>query len=657
MINGIADWLLAPTGLTPHGFCLLWEPGLIWLYALSDVGIAIAYFTIPLGLVVFARRRKDFVFRPVLWLFAAFILLCGATHVLDVVTLWVPAYGLEGVAKAATAVVSLVTAVAVWRLMPLALNLPSPRQMHAADVALRQSEARFRASFERSPVPLYVLDGAERLVSVSDSWLDLFGYTRAEVVGRPVADFRAPLVGSAIIADRARFAAQGEIRDVERSYLRRDGTVVEALVSARLDSIAGGPVSICVLTDVTARRRAEAALRESEARLHQSQKMEAVGQLTGGFAHDINNRLQSISGSLQLMQRRVAQGRPEEVGRHVAAASQAVDRAAGLTHRLLAFSRRQTLQPTAVEPDRLVRGMEDLIRRTLGPQVRLEHEPHDDVWTICCDENQLESAVLNLVINARDAMPDGGTLRISTTAVTLTPADLLAHDDGAPGDYVAIEIADSGTGMAPDVMTHVFEPFFTTKPVGQGTGLGLSQIYGFVRQSGGMVRLESQPGVGTAIRLYFPRHDEAATAAPDSRPTGAPELPGFEAGGRTILIVEDEESVRAQIVEALRDHGCMIVQASDGPAGLRVIQSSLHLDLLLTDIGMPGLNGRQLADAARTSRPELPVILITGYAGAALDVALPPGMEIVRKPFTLDELSARVAAALDRPVASVAASP
>ena len=348
MSDRLADWLFSPAGLTPHGFCLLWEPGLIWLYALSDIGIAIAYFTIPVALATLARRRQDLVFRPVLWLFVVFILLCGTTHVLDVLTLWVPAYGLDGVAKGATALVSLFTAVALWRLMPLALTLPSPAQMREADAAVRQSEARYRASFEHSPVPLYLVNDANIITGVSDSWLDLLGYPRAAVLGRPIDEFRAPGSKVFVDADRARLAANGELREVERRFVRRDGAVVEALVSVRHDRGGAEPVAICVLIDVTARRQTEAALRDSEERLRQSQKMEAVGQLTGGIAHDVNNMLQSIGGSLELMQRRIVQGRPEESGRYVATARRAVDSAAGLMHRLLAFpaGRRCSPQPS-----------------------------------------------------------------------------------------------------------------------------------------------------------------------------------------------------------------------------------------------------------------------------------------------------------------------
>jgi CheY-like chemotaxis protein len=373
--------------------------------------------------------------------------------------------------------------------------------------------------------------------------------------------------------------------------------------------------------------------------------MEAVGQLTGGIAHDFNNMLQAIGGSLELMHKRVGQGRMDEAGQLVDTARQTVKRAASLTNRLLAFARRQALQPRAVEPDDLIEGMADLIRRTTGSGITVELSLHDGIWTVLCDPNQLENVLLNLTINARDAMPGGGRLVIGTKDVSLSEADVASHEEARPGDYVEISVADTGTGMDEATRAHAFEPFFTTKPLGQGTGLGLSQLYGFVRQSDGVVRLDSAPGQGTVVRLYLPRHESVRRHEDESAPRAEPE--GASAG-ETVLLVEDEDSVRAVAAEHLRELGYTVMEVTDGAAALRLLRLGARVDVLVTDVGLPGgLNGRQVADAARERRPGLPVLFITGYADGALDSQLAQGMEVIGKPFALDALATRVQAMLE----------
>jgi PAS domain S-box-containing protein len=646
MLQQVVDWLVDPAGLTPHGFCLLWEPGLIWTHAIADSAIALSYYTIPLALIIFAKRRRDLVFRPVFALFAAFILLCGTVHWLDVLTLWVPAYGLQAAVKACTALVSAVTAVALWRLLPHALALPSPAQLRRVNDALRESEARHRASFEHSPVPLHTLDGNGIITGVSQSWLNLLGYRSAEVVGRHVNDFRAGSTTPWEATDKVQLLHDGEVREVEQRYRRRDGTMVDFLASSRLERRADTIWVVCVLVDITARKQAEAALRAGEERLRHAQKMEAVGQLTGGIAHDFNNMLQGIGGCLELMERRVAEGRAAEVARYVGPARQSVDRAAGLTHRMLAFARRQALQPRSIDPNQLIAGIEDLIQRTVGPATKVVFRLQENVCRTLCDPNQLESALLNLTLNARDAMPDGGVLTVSTVERTLGRDDLAEQNsdepgsetNAAPGHFVEISFSDTGFGMTPHIMARVFEPFFTTKPIGQGTGLGLSQIYGFVRQSGGLVRLQSTPKQGTTVSLFLPRDvtDEAPTNVAHAHSKGDPV-------GGTVLVVEDEGTVRDLITEILEELGCRVLSAEDGLAGLRLVQSQQRVDLLITDIGLPGMNGRQLADAARQTWQRLPVLLITGFAGYALEEnQLAPGMEVLVKPFKVAALADRV---------------
>ena len=383
-----------------------------------------------------------------------------------------------------------------------------------------------------------------------------------------------------------------------------------------------------------------AALMTIEAQLRQSQKMEAVGQLTGGIAHDFNNLLTGITGSLEMMQVRIAQGRVGDVSKYAHAARVASERAAALTHRLLAFSRRQTLDPKAVNVNRLILGMEDLIRRTVGPEIVVEIVGAGGLWTAVVDPNQLENALLNLCINARDAMPDGGTITIETANKWLD--DVGARErDVSPGQYLSLCVTDTGIGMAPDVVNRAFEPFFTTKPLGLGTGLGLSMIYGFARQSGGQVRVYSEVGQGTTMCIYLPRHggsEEPAIATPMHAAAKA-------SAGETVLVVDDEATVRMLLVEVLEESGYCVVEADDGAAGLQILESPVRVDLLITDVGLPGgMNGRQLADAARTRRPSLKVLFITGYAENAVigNGHLDSGMAILTKPFTMDAVRAKV---------------
>ena len=381
--------------------------------------------------------------------------------------------------------------------------------------------------------------------------------------------------------------------------------------------------------------------RELEEQLRQSQKMEAVGQLTGGLAHDFNNLLTGITGSLELLGTRIMQGRYTDLNRYIGAAQGAAGRAAALTHRLLAFSRRQTLDPKPTDVNRLVADMEELVRRTVGPAVAVEVVGAAGLWTTLVDPNQLENAVLNLCINARDAMPEGGRLTIETANRWLDPR--AAHErDVPPGQYVSLCVSDTGTGMPPDVIAKAFDPFFTTKPLGQGTGLGLSMIYGFVRQSGGQARIYSEPGQGAMVCLYLPRHLGDADL-----PAAMPDLadaPRAEQG-ETVLVVDDEPTVRMLVMEVLEELGYAAIEAADGPSGLRVLQSDARVDLLVTDVGLPGgMNGRQMADAARVGRPDLKVMFITGYAENAVvgNGHLEPGMHVMTKPFAMEALATRI---------------
>jgi signal transduction histidine kinase len=412
-----------------------------------------------------------------------------------------------------------------------------------------------------------------------------------------------------------------------------------------------------VIYDVTATKASEVALRElndtlearvqqaiaereqAEEQLRQSQKMEAVGQLTGGIAHDFNNLLTGIVGSLDLMQTRINEGRTENLSRYSNLAMASAQRAAALTHRLLAFSRQQPLEAKAVDVNRLVGSMDDLLRRTLGERVRLEVVVSGGLWLTLCDPNQLENALLNLAINARDAMPEGGRLIIETANSFLDDAYAAREIGVRAGQYVCVCVTDTGTGMPPDVIAKAFDPFFTTKPIGQGTGLGLSMIYGFAKQSEGNVKIYSEAGKGTSVKLYLPRYYGEA----EEPGTARGETPRAELG-ETVLVVEDDDTVRTLVVEVLGELGYATREAPDGPSGLRILQSEARIDLLVTDVGLPGLNGRQLADQARLARPDLKVLFMTGYAENAAFGAghLAPGMQMITKPFPVEGLASKI---------------
>ncbi|PPU28755.1 hybrid sensor histidine kinase/response regulator [Xanthomonas arboricola] len=395
-------------------------------------------------------------------------------------------------------------------------------------------------------------------------------------------------------------------------------------------------------------RERSAALLLAEEKLRQSQKMEAVGQLTGGLAHDFNNLLTAISVGLELLQTRIEQGKYDRLERYVEMAQSSAARATALTQRLLAFSRRQTLAPTALEVQALVQGMHDIIARTLGPSIALQLRPAADPWKVLVDAPQLENALLNLCINARDAMPDGGELTIAV-ANRVLDAGAAQQLDLPIGEYVCLSVQDTGTGMSADVMSKVFEPFFTTKPIGQGTGLGLSMIYGFTRQSGGHVRIDSEVGVGTTMALYLPRfdgvlaQDEAVPATEQPLRSTAPSC--------TVLLVEDETAIRVLMSEVLSEAGYRVIETAEGSAAVERLHSQETIDLLVTDVGLTGgLNGRQVADAGRQYRPTLPVLFVTGYAATAAVGAgqLEEGMEVLTKPFLAVDLERRVAQLLER---------
>ncbi|MDE1181902.1 ATP-binding protein [Paraburkholderia sp.] len=554
-----------------------------------------------------------------------------------------------------------------------------------ADAALRSSEALARENSERVQLALaagaiigtWFWDLPNDRFTVDEAFAHVFGLDPAQgreglsleqVIANVHPDDRTGLTTaiSEVIARGGHYAHQYRVR-------RADGRYYWIEANGRVDHGPDGtPLSFPgVLLDVEKRRAVEeerdraasslralnetleqrvtersAELMRAEEQLRQSQKMEAVGQLTGGLAHDFNNLLAGVSGSLQLLSIRMSQGRLADVDKYVVAAQGAVRRAAALTHRLLAFSRRQTLDPRPTDVNALVNGMTDLVQRTVGPGIKVEAVGAASLWPALVDPGQLENALLNLCINARDAMPNGGRITIETANKWIDRSAAHSHDM-PEGQYLSLCVTDTGTGMTPDVIAKAFDPFFTTKPIGMGTGLGLSMIYGFAKQSGGQVRIYSEVAQGTTVCIYLPRF-YGGIDGDDTDHVASP-ISGSEAG-ETVLVVDDEPSVRMLITDVLEELGYTVIEAADSVAGLKLLQSNVRIDLLVSDVGLPGgMNGRQMADAARQTRPDLKVLFITGYAENSVigNGHLEPGMQVMTKPFALETFADRVRQMVD----------
>jgi signal transduction histidine kinase/ActR/RegA family two-component response regulator len=497
--------------------------------------------------------------------------------------------------------------------------------------ALRTGRSRFAEALEAqaawSEVPILLLT-APRMRSTS--WptpqpaVDLpKAATNVVILERPVGS--VPLVTAVASAIRAR----------KKQYDIRDNLEAKARAADELDMQVKTRTQ--ELESALERLKQEVAERQkTEEQLRQAQKMEAVGQLTGGIAHDFNNMLTGVIGSIDIIKRRIDAGRLEDIDRFMEAASQSAQRAANLTQRLLAFSRRQTLDSKPLDINALLGSLQDLIVRTVSELVTVKIVPASKRIFAIADANQLESAILNLAINARDAMPDGGTLTVEAREVSLEDGEIAT---AKPGVYVLVAVSDSGVGMSPDVVAKVFDPFFTTKPIGQGTGLGLSMVYGFARQSGGYVNIDSTPGAGTTVQIYLPAAKELEAAEMKLEAESI-----VEGNGQAVLVVEDDTSVRQLIREVLAELGYLAIEAADPNLAIPILASRKTIDLMVSDVGLPGMSGRQLAEIARQHRPQLPILFVTGYAenAAIRSHFLGTNMSMIAKPFALNELAQKI---------------
>ncbi|WP_371416698.1 PAS domain-containing protein [Caulobacter sp. S45] len=501
-----------------------------------------------------------------------------------------------------------------------------------------QRTAELNRVWENAQDLLIVIDPEGRFHAVSPSVKAILGYDPEDLIGRPLFE---------IVVPEDQSATQGAVDQAlhltpfENRYLHKEGGY------RWLSWIAAPEGGLIYATGrhITAEKEAALELAATQEALRQSQKMEAVGQLTGGIAHDFNNMLAVVIGSLDLLRRRIGEG-DARARRYADAATDGARRAALLTQRLLAFSRQQPLQPKPIDLNHLVAGMSDLLRHSLGAEVRLETVLAGGLWRTHADPNQLENVILNLAVNGRDAMPEGGRLTIETQTAHLDARYAAAHLGVPAGQYVMVAVSDSGSGMPPDVIAKAFDPFFTTKAVGKGTGLGLSQVYGFVKQSGGHVKIYSEPGEGTTVKIYLPRL-VGQQQETDNESTNH-ELPlGDDL--EVVLVVEDEAAVRQFSVDALTELGYRVLEADSAAAALRLLDGHPEIVVMFTDVIMPDVNGRKLADEALRRRPDLKVLFTTGYTRNAVvhNGVLDPGVELLGKPFTIEELAAKMRDVLD----------
>ncbi|MES2819993.1 MAG: PAS domain-containing protein [Pseudomonadota bacterium] len=481
---------------------------------------------------------------------------------------------------------------------------------------------------------LAIVDSDGLFRAVNPAWTEILGYRPDEMKGRSFLEFVWPEDVEPTRRELEAAVNRCDLSDFENRYRHQDGTPRWISWHTSVES----ELVYAYGRHISAEKEQAEALQHTEELLRQAQKMEALGQLTGGIAHDFNNLLAGIIGSLELIQTRLNQGRTEPIERYTRNAMSSAQRAAALTHRLLAFARRQPLAPKSLDANRLLGGMRDLLRGTIGPLHRLDLIAADALWPILCDPNQLESAILNLALNARDAMPEGGSLQVQTANARCGAENGVSSLPA--GDYVTITVRDSGTGMPAETLERACEPFFTTKSQGQGTGLGLSMVYGFAQQSGGHLELRSQAGEGTIATVYLPRHSGALAEEPQDTLTEVPRAQGDE----TVLLVEDDPIIRNLITEVLQGLGYHTLAASDGPSGLHILQTHPCIDLLVTDIGLPGLDGRQLAEYGLALHLKLKVLFITGYAKDATSASgfMKPGMEMMTKPFAVAALANKI---------------
>jgi len=650
-----------------HGACFSWEPGLVALHVISDIVTGIAYFSIPAALFYFAYKRRDLPFHGVILLFGIFILACGTSHFLAAYTVYVADYWIEGGVKAFTALISAVAAFYMIPLIPDAIAMPSltkslkqnkelnaqlerkldelngkTRELMETNRELNLSESRFRVLVEHAPDAIVVYDATQnRFVDANANADRLFGCSREELLASGPPRFYASaqpdgLPPAESMEKMIERALAGETLLFERAVHNAEGK--DLLCEVRLARLPFTDRNLMrgSFIDITERKKLEE-------RLRQSQKMESVGRLAGGIAHDFNNLLTVITGYSELMLSQLEERSP--LVKEVEEIKRAGERASSLTQQLLAFSRRQVLQPRVIDLNEVVSRVEKMLRRLIGEDVELRTVPGAGLWSVKADPGQIEQVLVNLVVNARDAMPGGGVLTIETGNVFLDEEYSLGHLPAQSGHYVMLAVSDTGVGMDERTKSQVFEPFFTTKESGKGTGLGLSTVYGIVKQSGGYIWVYSEPGKGSTFKVYIPRTEERE----DGPRKAVPPVEDLR-GEKTVLIVEDEESILKLSCAVLGGYGYAVLAARGGEDGLRIAgKHEGEISLLLTDVVMPGMGGRELYERILQQRPKIKVLYMSGYTDKAIvrRGVLDPGTSFLQKPFSPISLARKVKEVLE----------
>jgi two-component system, cell cycle sensor histidine kinase and response regulator CckA len=618
---------LLASNFLPHWYCLAGNKRLLWTTVIADMIIGLSYVAISVTLATLVRRAgRDLPYAGFFWAFGLFIVSCGATHFLEVVTVWKPVYWLAAATKILTATMSAGTALVLLIAADDIVDF-----VHTAREAVtRRGFERFRALVEAAPMAVVSSDLEGRITAWNPTAEHLFGWSAREAVGKSI-----PLVPPEKVDEYDQLCLKtiaGEItKGLETLRLNRNGESIPVSISTAPVSDENGSLAgtIAVIEDISERKRIAHELKQLEQQVLQAQKMEVLGRLAGGVAHDFNNMLMVIGGCSELLERSLPLETPARV--YLDEIQRTSQKAAAITKQLLAFSRKQVLELRALDLHEALSDSEFMLPRLLGSDVQLSFRHEAAKSWILSDPAQIEQVVANLAINARDAMPDGGRLNISTRNATQVPENV---DGQAPqtADWVVLEVKDTGCGMDDKTRAQIFEPFFTTKAAGKGTGLGLATVYGIVKQSGGHIRVDSAPGVGTRFEIYFPvvaRQEEEVKQA--SSPAGVSEEPG---GGITVLVADDEAALRNTIVEILRSSGYNVLESQTAEDALEIArQNAGKVDILLTDIVMPGLRGPELARRVQNIQPDVKVVFMSGYAEGLPEAELPPNSAFLQKPF------------------------